>query len=245
MDTKKLVAEGERLARPCLHLSPDSRAGRMTGIWGGAGVLEPPAGPFTHWFTIDCRWLATQGMPLEGLLGVYANEDDCNTGAVVHDPGARLPARRSRLLEAWTGSRAQVRLAGWANHPQAFMGVALYGRESASFPPIDAVFKYGDKIVKSWLRSLGLPSKQQWDPYFQARQAAESYEDEYRKRCPLFDRRCGTAIQLGGWHLPWPEGDWEALLKHRLVATTFWNSEPWLEIWMTKSGSFRVLQRIT
>jgi hypothetical protein len=41
----------------------------------------------------------------------------------------------------------------------------------------------------------------------------------------------GAYAVLGGWHFPWPDGDWEDLVTCRLLAWTFAGSEPWLEAW--------------
>ena len=49
---------------------------------------------------------------------------------------------------------------------------------------------------------------------------------------------------LGGWHMAWPEGDWDELIDKQLIVWTFAESEPWIEVW--EDGSrFRVIQRIT
>ncbi len=124
--------------------------------------------------------------------------------------------------------------------------MALFGREAICLPPLEAVFKYGSGPVKEWLKRLGLPKLRQWDPYFQARKAAEPYDEEFRKRCPLYDfKRLRTAAMLGGWHMEWPEGGWDELTKKRRVLWTFWNSEPWVEVWRGRTGKVQVFQRIT
>jgi hypothetical protein len=49
---------------------------------------------------------------------------------------------------------------------------------------------------------------------------------------------------LGGWHVPWPDGDWLELVEHPLVVLTLAESEPWVEAFNTGQG-FRVIQRIS
>jgi hypothetical protein len=244
MGPDELIAEGERLARPCLLLSDQQDSGSYTGIWGGEGVLRPSAGPWKHWLTIECGWLSKQGLPLTGLISVYANEDDCTTGQVVHEGTARLPKKPTNPASVY-GRKARLNRVRWAGHPDARGSIALYGREGMSFPPIEAVFKYGGSAVKRWLRSLGLPKREQWDPYFQARGSVHVYDEEYRKRCPMFDSQLRIAAVLGGWHTEWPDGDWVQHTRKQLVLWTLWNSEPWVEVWFTKEGSFEVKQRIT
>jgi hypothetical protein len=249
MDAQELIAEGERLARPCLILSDKKESGKYTGVWGGEGILKSGPGSWMHWITIDCGWLSKQGIPLNGLLSVYTDESDESTtesgGIVVHDPSRRLP-RKLQDSATMYNRRAFSDRTQYSRRPDKLDGVALYGREAMSFPPLDAVFKYGGPAVKKWLRSLGMPRPEQWDPYFQARKLAEPYDDEFRKRCQLYDFRDRNRIAaiLSGWHMPFDD-DWDALTRKRLVLWTLWNSEPWVEVWLSKSGSFQVMDRIT
>jgi hypothetical protein len=50
---------------------------------------------------------------------------------------------------------------------------------------------------------------------------------------------------LGGWHFPWPEGDWYDHLEDRFIGMTLRDSEPWVEVWLSRSGRFEVCERIT
>jgi hypothetical protein len=246
MNADDLIAEGERLSRPCLLLSERKDSGPYSAIWGGKSILKPAPGPLQHWITIDCDWLARQGYPLTRLLSVYTKEEDYETGVVVHDRSAKLPTKPRFDLAEYSRKTRFNRIKAGTGGPDAQTSVALYGKESLSFPPIEAVFKYGNRAVKTWLSSLGLPKADQWDPYFQAQKAVEPYDEEFRKRCPLHDyEELRTAAMLGGWHMQWPEGDWLELTKKRFVLWTFWNSEPWVEVWLNESGNFEVKLRIT
>jgi hypothetical protein len=49
---------------------------------------------------------------------------------------------------------------------------------------------------------------------------------------------------LGGWNMPWPDGDFEALISSELMIWTIEEAEPWVEVFET-GGSFQVFQRIT
>jgi hypothetical protein len=49
---------------------------------------------------------------------------------------------------------------------------------------------------------------------------------------------------LGGWHVPWPDGDWDELAERPLLVWTLEDSEPWVEVWADGKG-FEVKQRIT
>src|SRR5262249_25146762 len=152
--------------RPCLMLSEDKNSGKYVGVWGGDGIVTPKAGSWLHWITIDCGWLSKQGYPLSGLISVFTHEDDCDKGIVVRDGNKRLPRRVRNAAEY--SPRSWLNCKRGSQGPNNTENVAIYGREAVSFPPIEAVFKYGGSAVKKWLRSLGLPKDDQWDPYWQA-----------------------------------------------------------------------------
>jgi hypothetical protein len=70
----------------------------------------------------------------------------------------------------------------------------------------------------------------------------ESYIRLWQSNCPMYTGE--AAAVLGGWHFPWPDGDWGDLQEQPLVVWTLYESEPWVEVW-GRPGAFRVMQRIT
>jgi len=71
---------------------------------------------------------------------------------------------------------------------------------------------------------------------------SESYMRVWQSNCPLYT---GEAVAvLGGWHFPWPDGDWDELRARPLLLWTIEDSEPWVEVW-GGAGGFQVMQRIT
>lgn len=70
----------------------------------------------------------------------------------------------------------------------------------------------------------------------------ETYLRSWQGNCPLYTGE--AAAVLGGWHFPWPDGDWEDLRDQPLLVWTLDESEPWVEVWGGTAG-FRVIQRIT
>ena len=64
----------------------------------------------------------------------------------------------------------------------------------------------------------------------------------WQSNCPLYTDE--AVAVLGGWHFPWPDGDWEELQETPLVLWTIAESEPWVEVW-NEEGEFKVMQRIT
>ncbi|HEY1377889.1 MAG TPA: hypothetical protein VGF55_13905 [Gemmataceae bacterium] len=94
------------------------------------------------------------------------------------------------------------------------MGRALYAHAARSLPPPDALLADDDEAYIRW----------------------------WQLRCPLYT---GEAVAvLGGWHFPWPDGDWAELRERPLLVWTLDESEPWVEVWGAADG-FQVIQRIT
>lgn len=216
MTEDQLIQEGRKLARPCVYLRDKGEAHQYAAIWRGTGVVPHSQGPYRHWLTIDCHFLIDSVAGSTGCLSVYTNEDDCQSGIVAIDP--------QRHLSTFTH------------------GTRLFALPGETLPPIEAVFKFGSSAVREWLDANN------WDPdwgysdNFKDRQPADVYQRTYQAQCPLYS---GNAYAvLGGWHFPWPDNDWEQLLQDRLIAWTFEESEPWVEVW-EQNRAFRVIQRIT
>ena len=70
----------------------------------------------------------------------------------------------------------------------------------------------------------------------------EEYRCLWESNCPIFSNE--IVAVLGGWHFPWPDGDWEPLRDQRLLVWTLVEAEPWVEVW-GELGSMRVIERIT
>jgi len=107
---------------------------------------------------------------------------------------------------------------------------------------MEAVFKYGSPAVAEWLASTGWHANTIWDRRFPDRALVEAYADALRANMPS-DGQSVFAV-LGGWHLSWPEGDWQDLVDYPLIVLTLAESEPWVEAFGV-NGGFRVIQRIS
>jgi hypothetical protein len=216
MTGTELIAEGEHLAKQCVLLTSNGVEQEFAAVWRGPGIVPAPPGPYRHWLTIDCRFLPRGIGPSLGCLSVYTDEESCEGGAAVHGSSQKLERTED--------------------------GKPLYAHEARSLPPIDAIFRFGSERVQQWLR------KHNWSPEwghndnFGDPVPVNEYERAYQSQCPLYSD--GTFATLGGWHFPWPDGDWVELLNEQLLVWTVRDSEPWVEVWNTKNG-FRVMQRIT
>lgn len=214
MTGEQLLAEGQRLARPCVYLR---RSGNdLAAIWGGEGIVPCGDGPYRHWLTIDTRYIPGARGQQPACMSVYTNEEDCESGVVAVDHASRLLGRSD--------------------------GLPLYAHADSSLPPLEAAFKLGSATVKDWLAGNGWDPEWGYNDNFADRKPVDFYEREYRRRLPLFTGEAHAV--LGGWHIPWPDGDWDDLVRKRLIVWTFEESEPWVEVWEEGQG-YVVIQRIT
>ena len=214
MTGEQLIAEGRRLARPCNYLRTIGK--NFAGVWRGKGIIPCENGPYRHWLTVDCKYIPGSGTRLSGCLSIYTNPDDSTAGIVAVDDSLSLPDSAD--------------------------GDKLYAHPDSSLPPLEAVFKLGSPEIRDWLVSNNWQSEWGYNDNFPERTPAEAYERAYQDQLPLFTGAAHAV--LGGWHMPWPEGDWDELLEKRLIAWTFAESEPWIEVWEDQRR-FRVIQRIT
>jgi hypothetical protein len=187
MEMRELIVASQLLARPCVLLKRAGPADSFAGIWGGAPVVPGPSGPFFHWLSVDCRFIPAGIGPEMGVLSVFTNEADCESGAVAFDASAKLAGPSESRL---------------------------FAHGAQSLPPPDAMSSVDrDQYVRIW-----------------------------QSNCPIYTR--DAAAVLGGWHFPWPDGDWEELRQTPFVLWTIDDSEPWVEVWKEGVG-YKVIQRIT
>lgn len=185
---RDLVDAGWGLARPCVELYEAAAGDVVAALWGGAGAVAAPPGPYRHVISLECAALA---LPQRGWLSVYADAQ-VQGGIVVQASAPRSDAG----------------------------GVALCGVPARSFPPAEA---------------LGCDLS----PHEE-----RAYAHAYAELCPLYRDAAPVAV-VGGWHFPWPDGDWEDFASAALLVWTFRDAEPWVEAWALPDGRFQVCQRIT
>lgn len=117
----------------------------------------------------------------------------------------------------------------------------LYRFNAESLPPIDAVFRFGSAAIDKYIQEYGWEKDWGFNNNFKGTLAHE-YEREWSKQCPLYTG--GVVAVEGGWHMPWPEDDWNDFLDSELLLWTFEESEPWVEVF-SDGNTFSVLQRLT
>lgn len=70
----------------------------------------------------------------------------------------------------------------------------------------------------------------------------DAYIRHWQANCPLYTDE--AVAVLGGWHFPWPDGDWHELQDRPLLLWTIRDAEPWGEVWDGPHG-YEVMERIT
>ena len=226
MTAAELITEGERLAKPCVYLR-DRGAGAPCAIWGGPLPLPQPGPKLQHVITLDCEALPEHFTGAAGSASLYSNH--LEDASVRFGPKLSV-ARPTRL------ARAQQ----WLTRARS--ATPLYAQPGVSLPPIEAVFRFGSPRFQAWGAEIGWDPEwgQSADPAF--RELERAYDQAYQASCPIY-RRDAHAV-VGGWHMPWPDGDWQACAADTLVLWTLAEAEPWIEVWRTADG-FRVIHRIT
>jgi hypothetical protein len=123
-------------------------------------------------------------------------------------------------------------------------GTRLYVQPAAVLPPIDAVFARGSEAVGGWIASHGWNRSVRYNDNFKGYAIVEAYERIWAREFPICYESDIYAV-LGGWHFPCADDDWHDLIDEQLMVFTIRNSEPWVEAWRTRTGQFKVIQRIT
>jgi len=117
----------------------------------------------------------------------------------------------------------------------------LFADAVTSLPPVDAIFLLGSPAIEAYLLSQDWTRTDPLNDNFPDDVPAE-YERLYRDNCPLYSRN--VVAVCGGWHFPWPDGDFADLVGSELIVWTFQDAEPWIEVFAT-GDAFAVKQRIT
>ena len=191
--------------------------------------------------TRPCAYLRPTGETYAAVwTGSPANEFEfIFSSTCLPSPGWR---RQGTFRLTSGGTEAAITFAEGAGLPAEPKGLKLYGVPARSLPPVDAIFALGLDRFQRWLRSLDWPPGEPYNSNFPHRDVVEVYERRYMDQLPFYSG--GAHAVLGGWHFPWPDGDWAELVVSQLLAWTFEGGEPWFEAWAA-GEALRVLQRIT
>jgi len=225
MTTEQFIEEARQLARPVFHLTKNQSNGApLAAYWGGSPLVTHPVASdpkFRHWLSIDCRFLPARFEDLKGCLSVYANENE-EEGIVAVDASMQIDSTS-----------------------QSVPGLPLFAHPATSWPPIEAIFKFGSPAFKQWHSGEG-HSQNSPEVYRLERSTVfGAYDQHLRMNNPLLGWPCGVYAALGGWSEPWPENDWYDLQEKRLVLFTYEDAEPYIEVWLDDNHNFQVIQRIS
>ena len=88
------------------------------------------------------------------------------------------------------------------------------------------------------------PSIRKWHKQIEGHQLLE-YEYAWSAIHPNeADWGGGIYLQVGGWPVTWPEEDAVSQLRRKLVLRTYYNSEPWIEVFK-RGQRYECIERIT
>jgi len=117
----------------------------------------------------------------------------------------------------------------------------LFAHEFDSLPPIEGVFLRGSEAIGEFIEINRWDRTEPFNDNFPSNIPSQ-YVHLWQENCPLYTSDAVAVI--GGWHFPWPDGDWYENEKNELVLWVLKGAEPWVEVFQN-NGQFTVKQRIT
>ncbi|HEV2695926.1 MAG TPA: hypothetical protein VG347_23765 [Verrucomicrobiae bacterium] len=190
-------------------------SGEIAAIWHERDDDEIDETGHQCWLTIDARFIPGLHPSVKGFISVFSNEEDCQSGRV-------------EVADSWPERK----------------GVKLYAHPALVLPPLDAVIARGSDAVGDWLRANDWRRADRFNGNFADEESTKAYNEVWRSEYPIYFDSDIYAV-LGGWHWPGQDNDWHDLIDEHLMVLTIRDSEPWVEAWRTRSGDFKVIQRIT
>lgn len=189
--------------------------GPVAAVWYEIDDDEIESTGHRCWLTVDARHIPGLPPSVTGYISVFTDDEECEGGRVEISPS--WPARA---------------------------GTKLYAHPASVLPPADAVFARGSEAVDEWILSQGWERSDRDLYRFKDAAIVREYERVWEREFPIYFESDIYAV-LGGWHCPMPDDDWHDLLDEQLMVFTIRDSEPWVEAWRTRTGEYRVIQRIT
>ena len=167
------------------------------------------------WLTVDSHHIPALPPAVSGYISVFTDEKECQGGRIEVSPS-------------------------WPKRT----GTQLYACPASVLPPVDAVFARGSNTVEEWINSYGWERHDRYNSNYGGKSTVDAYNKIHRQEYPLYFDSDIYAM-LGGWHWPGQDDDWHDLLDEHLMVLTIRDYEPWVEAWRTRTGQFKVIQRIT
>ena len=192
-----------------------SGTGPVAAIWHECDRDEIKVTGYRCWITVDARFVPGLPKSVIGYLSVFTDEKKCVAGRVEFNAS---PPKRA--------------------------GLELRAYEESVLPPIEAVFARGSAAVGDWLTGNNYRRDCRYGPGFPGHTVVNEYERIWFEEYPIY-RQDDTYAVLGGWHWPCADSDWYDLVDEQLAVFTIHDSEPWVEGWHSRSGQFKVIQRIS
>lgn len=189
--------------------------GSVAAQWYERDDDEIDSTGFHCWLTVDVGHIPGLPPEITGYMSLFSNEEELEGGRV-------------EMTSSWPKKA----------------GSKLFAHSASVLPPIDAVFARGSEAVEDWIRSLGWNRMWRYNDNFAGADIVREFERVWMSEYPLYVESDTYAV-LGGWHWPCADEDWHELIDSQLMVLTIRDSEPWVEAWRSKTGEFKVIQRIT
>lgn len=259
MTAEQLQAEVRKMAKPCIHLTRNSKDGPFAGLWGGPGIVPAPAGDptlrperadpekYRHWITLNCNALPEEFAPLKlrGTASIYSDEwcgwttsrNEYEEGWVAIDPECVFS--QSPELSIRRGDTMLYQAGG--------DGVPLFARPGLSYPSQFQIIDYATPIIRDWLTKMGYTFKEGDYYSLSVKELKDAYDAFIFDLNPIFKQDGGIVAVVGGWTIDM-EFTYAALLGDRCYQLVFTleDSEPWIQAFIAKkTGKHYVRQLIT
>lgn len=146
----------------------------------------------------------------------------------------------------WLGLYENVQTSEWIvvageaiRSPSEAGGIVLSSVDGVSLPPLDQLLSSPDSEVDTWMRKTRMVS---FDQAVDT-DAGLRYHEAFMAQCPLYHAD-PPFLQVGGWHVMWPESLDYYENGEQIQIWTFRDYEPWVEVWR-RDGSFVAIPRVT
>jgi len=167
MTPDTLIAEGRRLARPCVFLRPEA-CGPVAAIWHNPDAEEIDSTGFRRWITVDTRFVPCLPKDVLGFISVLTDERRCE--------GGRIEIHASPPEEG---------------------GVKLHAEQKSVLAPIEAIFSRGSDEIGHWLAANRWPREERYNDNFPDRSIVEIFMRQWMKEYPIYRNNGTYAVLGG------------------------------------------------
>jgi len=225
-ETKKLKLDknefwgiAQELAKPVLHLV-SRRKGSRVGIWCDPKFDFDDEVTFMDTFLFDMRHHPDENCREDGVLHISSNGYDY-----------RVKFEKSEQLRKTRSGET-----------------SLYGLATSDIPELPVLLSQKSKslgnLMQPFVKAGWKLKNDEYLTSFPDQNAIKDYKKRRRQIHPLFDDSRSVYAQIGGFPITLPDAAGIEQLKKTLVLRTYFDAEPWVEIFQAR-GKYKLVSRIT